>query len=225
MRIWVRLEKTKEAERMRRITLIGALLALALGVAAPLAGARVIPERQLLYGARYDGWLVNWSTAAVHRSLQAETSLVAVRGNKCGLDTGKVWFLPVSINGLLHVHCEIPRGHHVVVFVGGAPGWAKNPDALRSWVNRGFGWFVSYSLTVDGRSLQAPVVRTPVFVTEIPQANWLGLPPGSYDFYVKARMVILSPLRPGEHTISTVANYSDPVDDFTNGFTYHLMVR
>ena len=158
---------------MRRVMLIVAMLALALGVAAPVAGARVIPEQQFLYGQRYDGWLVNWSTAAVHRSVQAKTSLVAVRGNKCGLDTGKVWFLPASINGLLDVHCEIPRGHHVAVFVGGAANWAKKPDALRSWVNRGFGYLVSYSLTVDGRSLRAPVVRTPVFATEIPQANWL----------------------------------------------------
>lgn len=209
---------------MRRTTLIVAML-LALGVAAPVAGARVLPAQQLLYGKQYPGWLVDWSTAAVRRSVQARTSLIAVRGNKCGLDTGKVWFLPVSINGLLHVHCVIPRGHHVVVFVGGAPGWARSPDALRSWVNRGFGWFVSYGLTVDGRSLRAPVVRTPIFTTEVPRANWIGLPPGSFDFYVKARMVILSPLRPGRHTISTVANYADPVDHYTNGFTYHLTVR
>jgi len=212
---------------MRRMMLIVAMLALALGVAAPVSGARVIPAQQFLYGERYDGWLVNWGTAAVHRSLQAKTSLLAVRGNKCGLDTGKVWFLPASINGLLDVHCEIPRGHHVAVFVGGAANWAKKPDALRSWVNRVFETMVSYRLTVDGRSLPAPVVRTPVFVTEIPQANWLELPPGSYDFYVKSRMVILSPLRPGEHTISTVANYADPVEDttYTYGFTYHLTVR
>jgi hypothetical protein len=210
---------------MRRLVVIVAVLAVALGVAAPVAGARVIPEQQVLYGQRYDGWLVDWGTAAVRRSLQAETSLVAVRGNKCGLDAGKVWFLPSSFNGLLHVHCEIPRGHHVVVWVGGVADWAKRPDALRLRVNRGFEWLVSYSLTVDGRSLRAPVVRTPVFVTEVPQANWLGLAPGPYDFYVKARMVILSPLRPGEHTISTVANFSDPVDTTTYGFTYHLTVQ
>jgi hypothetical protein len=36
-------------------------------------------------------------------------------------------------------------------------------------------------------------------------------------------MAILSPPRPGEHTITTLAHFVDP--DETFGFTYHLTVR
>lgn len=207
---------------MRRIVLILAVLALALGVAAPTAGARVVPPSKFLYGQQYDGWLVNWGTAAVKRSLQARTSLVAAGGYRCGLDTGRVWFLPASIDGVIHVDCTIPRGHHLLVPVGGTVDWMKRPAALIASSNAGFDTLRSHSLTVDGSSLAAPVVKTPIFVARIPQSNWLGLPAGSYNFRVKARMVILSPPAPGHHTISTLASFSDGT---TYGMTYHLTVK
>lgn len=207
---------------MRRSALVLATLVLAAAAAAPLAQARVVPPGTFLYGQRYDGWLVHWDTASIKRSMQARTSLLAVRGNRCGLDTGKVWFLPASINGLIEVNCEIPRGHHVLVPVGGVISGADKPDVLIADSNELFETLESYSLTVDGRSLRAPVVKTPIFTATSVQGSWLPLPPGTYSFRDKSRMVILSPLAPGEHTIATVADFGD---GGVYGMTYHLTVR
>jgi hypothetical protein len=97
-------------ETVKRALIVLACLVVGVALTASVASARVVPVDQRLYGAPYEAWLAHWWKATAKRSMQAETALLAAQGNRCGLDTGKVWFLPASVNGLLHVHCTIPRG-------------------------------------------------------------------------------------------------------------------
>jgi hypothetical protein len=207
---------------MKRIVVLVLCLALGAVLVAPAASARVLPADTRLYGAPYKAWLAHWWTAAAKRSLAAETSLLATAGNRCGLDTGLVWFLPASINGLLDVSCTIPRGHHDVVNVAGVAGWNEPPENLVSNVNSAFGTLDDWSFTVDGRARRAYVVKTAIFPVTVGPGSVLGEAPGTYNSYTKARFAILSPLRPGEHTVSTFAHFTD---GFTAGMTFHLTVR
>jgi hypothetical protein len=178
-------------------------------------------------GLSYELWLAKLSQSAFQRSLQAETSLLAVRGNKCGFAFGKVWTLPVSINNeqLLSVRCSIPRGKVLATIVGSSTGFMlerfekQEQAAIRRYFAASV---VDVSLTVDGRSLRPGyLVGTPVYYLRLRQRNALGLPPGLYTALSRGYLALLR-LPAGEHVVSTRAEFRNPSDVF--GVTYYLSI-
>ncbi len=105
---------------MRRTLMIGLVVAVATALTAPAALGRLLAPGERLMGMSYEQWDIKWGQAQAKRNIQSENSLIAVRGNKCGLQIGKAWLLPVSITPTpLTFTCAIPRGLHLVFPVAG----------------------------------------------------------------------------------------------------------
>ena len=209
----------------KRLVLLLVLAAVAAAVLAPTAGAtRLLPLSAHPNGLAYEQWHVIWDDVSFNRSTQSRNSVIAVRGNKCGFAKGKVWLLPVSINGVLDVHCTIPQGKILAIVVAGWADWAKGENKLRKSMRDGFRLLERATLTVDGRSVRPGyVLQTPFLHVNMPVRNSYSVPPGPMSYMAKEHFALLSPLSAGEHLISTRGFFA--VDDgVTLGFDYHLTI-
>jgi hypothetical protein len=173
-------------------------------------------------GLSYEQWDIKWGQAQAKRSILSESSLIAVRGDKCGLQVGKAWLLPVSIvPESLTFTCTIPRGLHLVFPVAGFVEWGFGPSKLRQKVEAGFQAIKTVFLTVDGVALSPPVVRTPMFHVTVGYRNGLGVPAGTISMMSKDYFAILTPPQPGQHTIALGGHFEVPgqgVFDLTSTF-------
>lgn len=212
---------------MRRALLIALVVAVSFALAAPSAFGRLLDPDERLMGLNYEQWDIKWGQAQAKRSILSENSLIAVRGNKCGLQVGKAWLLPASIAPVnLTYSCTIPRGLHLVFPVAGYVEWGVGPEKLRQRVEAGFRGIKSIFLTFDGVSLSPPIVRTPMFHVTVGYRNGLGVPAGTISMMSKDYFAILTPPRPGHHTIAVGGHFDLPGQgtfDLTS--TFRLTVR
>ena len=74
---------------MRRAALASVAAAVAAAFLVPTGSARLLPPGAQPMQLSYKLWGVAWAQQAFQRSPLARTSLLAVRGNKCGLEYGK----------------------------------------------------------------------------------------------------------------------------------------
>lgn len=212
---------------MRRTLMIGLVVAVATALTAPAALGRLLAPGERLMGMSYEQWDIKWGQAQAKRNIQSENSLIAVRGNKCGLQIGKAWLLPVSITPTpLTFTCAIPRGLHLVFPVAGFVEWGFGPNKLRQKVNAGFKGIKSVNLSFDGDALSPPVVSTPMFHVTVGYRNGLGVPAGTISMMSKDYFAILTPPAPGQHTIAVGGVFDVPGQGvFHLTSTFNLTVR
>lgn len=215
---------------MRRTSMVG-LIAVAVAVvalAAPAAFGRLLSPGERLMGMSYEQWDIEWGQAQAKRSIQSKNSLIAVRGNKCGLQVAKAWLLPVSVttSTSLTFTCAIPRGLHLVFPVAGVVWWGMGPNKLRQLVNRDFKAIKSVSLSFDGEALSPPIASTPMFHVTVGYRNGLGVPAGTVSMMSKDYFAILTPPAPGRHTIVAGGVFDVPGQGiFELTSTFNLTVR
>jgi hypothetical protein len=215
---------------MKRLIVVTVAGVLAASASAPVAGARVLPPSAEPMQMSYELWAVQWTKMALQRDPRSPTALLAFSNGKCGVAFGKAWLLPASVTGQLVSRCRIPAGKVIVVVVGTNGAVGGHPRDLRSAVRSAMKATRDVRLAVDGRDLGPGYVTwTPLFIVKLPRHNIFGPPsatnPSGLANVVAANFqAILSPLRPGSHTITTTATYPTPDGPSTQGITFHLTV-
>jgi hypothetical protein len=200
-----------------------------LGVCA-CCRSEVLPPSAEPMQMSYELWAVQWTKMALQRDPRSPTALLAFSNGKCGVAFGKAWLLPASVTGQLVSRCRIPAGKVIVVVVGTNGAVGGHPRDLRSAVRSAMKATRDVRLAVDGRDLGPGYVTwTPLFIVKLPRHNIFGPPsatnPSGLANVVAANFqAILSPLRPGSHTITTTATYPTPDGPSTQGITFHLTV-
>jgi hypothetical protein len=215
---------------LKRLAVIAVASVFAVLASAPVGGARVLPPSAEPMQLSYRLWAVQWTKMALQRDPRSPTALLAFSNGKCGVAFGKAWLLPASVTGQLVSRCRIPAGKVIVVVVATNGSVGGRPQDLRSDVRGATKATRSVRLTVDGRDLGPGYVTwTPLFIVKLPRHNIFG-PASATNPFGLANVVaanfqaILSPLRPGGHTITTTATYPTPDGPSTQGITFHLTV-
>jgi hypothetical protein len=214
---------------VRRWLIVVLCLGMVAAIAAPAAGARILPRDAKPMGMSLRLWTVTYLRAALQRPAGAGNALFVRSNGKCGSAFGKVWFLPdAAPPDELVTHCVIPRGK--LLFVPGA--YLAGP-AFRGVGENGIApnsrhLIEASRIWIDGRLAgSGHYLRTPVFDAVLPLHNSVGAPPGLWNSLADGYFAILSPLSPGEHTVVQNAHYAAAFGEpaASSSFTYHLTVR
>jgi hypothetical protein len=177
--------------------------------------AKVIPLDAIAYGNSYGEWAARY----LQWAFSFPNTATCTDGQQ-----GPVWFLPSASGGApVTQECTVPVGKALFfvlasVFAGAAtdcePIFAVpcNLAELRTLISDLTNPVV-LELTIDGkpiRRLRRQRVQTPDFVFTLPEGNVFVVPGGTYNPNVAdGYFVMLEPLKPGEHTIHSRAEFTD----------------
>jgi hypothetical protein len=224
---------------MRRLaTTAAAILVLAALVpsasASPPATRGVLPTEARVHGqsladigAAFMYW--NWSTPLATNPL--------VTGI-CEPMPGqpRIWFLPQTLGDHPTWTCDVPEGVFLVVSpytvecsnIEDVPFYGADAAEQRACADDAYALLTGMSVTVDGRAatgLDAYAVATPY--TRLADTNLLtdllGLPPQETWTTGTGVFLVLAPLSPGHHAVSTDAIVA--AWGWSAGMTYEITVR
>lgn len=202
--------------------------------ASPPATRGVLPPQAQVHGqsltdigAAFMYW--NWSTPVA-------TNPLATGICEPMQAQPRIWFLPQTLGDHPTWTCEVPEGVFLVVSpytvecsnVEEPPFYGADAAQQRTCADAAYALTTSMSVTVDGRAatgLERYAVATPY--TRLPDANLLtdllDLAPQETWTSGVGVFLVLAPLSPGSHTVTTDAS----VDawGWTAGMTYEITVR
>jgi hypothetical protein len=210
----------------RKLTLLITVLAVTLVASAPAANAGpVLPYNSHPYGHSYSSWLRmvgQWFLG------DASNPLFAGLEGDCGQQMGKVFFMVAPIDVGLEFDCNIPKGVPIVLSHAGffaTQGIDGETDAeLEAVAEAGF-TFTSNSLTLDGKVLPLKAIDTGAYDVISASGSFydtiFGLT-GSVRTVVRGNVVVLHPLRPGDHVIVGQVAFTGTGGTFSATYNVHV---
>ena len=219
----------------RRMLTMALSVILALAVSAPVASAQ-----QTVNGAAQSGQIGKLSAAWWQQSLSGSSP------PECGsleqnAASGNVFYL-ANFTGEVDATCIVPSGSRILFPI---INYACSPQLFDPYTTEQdlraeCGRLLDYSLqdatgvfaTVDGEDVTGQIVcaDSPLFNLTIPQNGFFGIP-GTGPAVANGCWVLLTPLPPGEHTITFGGTFPvsteagvPPGTTFTQDATYTLTV-
>jgi len=212
---------------MRRNVIVLTLV-LTLGLvagASPAAAGPVLPYNAHPHGHSYASW-----TRMVGQWFLGDASnpLFAALGGDCGEVMNGVFFMAAPIDVGVELDCDVPTGTPIVLSHAGwfsTEGIDGETDAeLEAAAVAGFVTSVN-SLTLDGKALPLQPIDTGVYdVISQPGSFYdtvLGVGTGAIRTALRANVVFLHPLTPGDHVIEGAVSF---VGDGEFSATYNVHV-
>lgn len=218
---------------MRRLVAVSVL---AVFVAACLTGSsgaseasqrRVFPRHSHPYEISYREWAADWFEWLVEAPLSTSPLL---NPDNCGPgESGRVWFLSVSLGGASTANCTVPAGKAILVTPGGAfctPA-VGDPQTTYAGLRRcALGevrtLISGVRVVVDGHRIKhvlRHLVVSRLIHLHLPSDNVFGAAAGSYPAVVVGYFLILHPLSLGHHTIATFDNLGGTPTSMTYDIT------
>jgi hypothetical protein len=237
------------AVRLRRpaIVLIAALSVGAAGVAVTAARANILPPNSHAFGKTYGAWSAAW-WQYVEAQPVSSNPLVDSTGAGCRkAQSGKVFFL-VGANGtgsFTRDRCTVPNGKALFFPLVNTFFFEPGFTAQQDWeaLQAAFGGAKQLHASVDGvpvgnldpattpyRVCAGPVERcnAPPFSVFLPAENFFtseGVKEGTYEPAVAdGYYLLLTPLKPGPHTVTFGGTALFFGGEFSEDITYHLVV-
>ncbi len=211
---------------MRRIFVL--TVALTIGVvagAAPASAGPVLPYNSRPMGVSYPGW-----TEMVGQWFLGDASnpLFAALDGDCGEVMDGVFFMAAPIDVGVELDCDVPVGTAIVLSHAGwfsTEGIDGETDAeLEAAAIAGFVTSTN-SLTLDGSALPLQPIDTGAYdVISEPGSFYdtvVGVGTGPIRTALRANVVFLHPLPPGDHVIEGAVSF---VGDGEFSVTYHVHV-
>jgi len=212
---------------MRRNVIVLTLV-LTLGLvagASPAAAGPVLPYNAHPHGHSYASW-----TRMVGQWFLGDASnpLFGALGGDCGEVMNGVFFMAAPIDVGVELDCDVPTGTPIVLSHAGwfsTEGIDGETDAeLEAAAIAGFVTSVN-SLTLDGKALPLQPIDTGVYdVISQPGSFYdtvLGVGTGAIRTALRANVVFLHPLTPGDHVIEGAVSF---VGDGEFSATYNVHV-
>jgi hypothetical protein len=212
---------------MRRNVIV-LTLALTLGLvagASPAAAGPVLPYNAHPHGHSYASW-----TRMVGQWFLGDASnpLFGALGGDCGEVMNGAFFMAAPIDVGVELDCDVPTGTPIVLSHAGwfsTEGIDGETDAeLEAAAIAGFVTSVN-SLTLDGKALPLQPIDTGVYdVISEPGSFYdtvLGVGTGPIRTALRANVVFLHPLTPGDHVIEGAVSF---VGDGEYSVTYNVHV-
>jgi hypothetical protein len=211
----------------RRLVVLAALLTMALIASAlPAHAGAPLPYTSRPYGHSYSSWL-----RMVGQFYLGDSSnpLIAGTEGDCGQLIDGVFFMAAPIDVGVEFDCHVPVGTPIVLSHAGffaTKGIDGETDAeLQAIVDAGF-TFTSNSLTLDGVALPLQAINAGVYDVISEPGSFddviLGAGTGSIRTALKGNVVVLHPLRPGDHVIHSEVTFTGTGGAFSA--TYHVHV-
>src|SRR6476659_10692276 len=210
----------------RAVIVLTMVLSLGLIAGAPPAGAGpVLPYNSHPRGHSYATW-----TRMVGQWFLGDASnpLVGALGGDCGELMNGVFFMAAPIDVGVELDCDVPTGTPIVLSHAGwfvTEGIDGETDAeLEAAAIAGFVTSVN-ALPLDGKALPLRPIDTGAYdVVSEPgsfYATILGVGTGPIRTALRANVVFLHPLTPGDHGIEAAVSF---VGDGAFSATYHVHV-
>jgi hypothetical protein len=155
--------------------------------------------------------------------------LIAGLDGDCGELRNRVFFMAAPIDVGVEFECQVPVGTPIVLSHAGwfaTEGIDGETDAeLQAVVEARF-TFTSNSLTLDGAALPLQAIDAGAFdVISEPGSFYdviLGVGTGSIRTALRGNVVVLHPMRPGDHVIQSEVTFTEDGGAFSA--TYHVHV-
>jgi hypothetical protein len=210
----------------RTLVVLAALLALALiGSGAPAQAGPVIPYGARPYGHSYQTWL---RTVGQFYLGDASNPLFAGLDGDCGELMDGMFVMAAPIDVGVEFECDVPVGTPIVLSHAGFFATqgidGETDEELHAIAEAGF-TFASNSLTLDGGELPLTTIDAGVFDVQSQPGSFydtlFGLT-GAVRTALVGNVVVLHPLRPGDHVIEAEVTFVGAGGGFSA--TYHVHV-
>ncbi len=209
----------------RNVLAVATVLGLALVIGAPPAVAGpVLPYNSRPHGVSYTGWsrmVGQWFLG------DASNPLFAALEGDCGELMDGVFFMAAPIDLGVELDCDVPAGTPIVLSHAGyfaTQGIDGDTDQeLEAAAATGF-TASSNELSLDGQALPLREFDTGAYdIMSEPGGFYdtIGVGTGSIRTAIRADVVFLHPLAPGDHVIEGAVSF---VGDGEYSATYHVHV-
>jgi hypothetical protein len=219
----------RSQESLMRRSIVPSLAVLALtliGGVAPAQAGPALPFQAHPRGHSYSEWM---QLVGQFYLGDASNPLIAGLGGDCGQLIDGVFMMVGPIDVGVEFDCEVPVGTPIVLSHAGfftTEGIDGDTDAeLLAAAEAGF-TFTSNSLSIDGRDIPVRAISAGVYdVISEPGSFYdsiLGVGTGPVRTALIGNVVVLHPMRPGDHTIETEVTFTGSGGAFSA--TYHVHV-
>jgi hypothetical protein len=205
---------------------VGAILAVSLliGSQAALAGP-VVPYDQHPHGRSYQQWMRSYG-----RWLLGDESnpLIAGGTGDCGRVKRGVFFLAPPLDVGAEFECTIPRGTPILLSHAGQFAFADagQSDAELQAIVEDLFDTLSNSLTLDGQAIPLkPIDTKPYTIVSEPGSFYdtvIGIGTGPVRTAIRANLVFIRHLRPGDHVIEAEVHFANDGGDFSAVYDIHV---
>jgi hypothetical protein len=211
---------------MRRRFLVLTAIVVTLVVAAGSAQAGLIaPYGSHPHGRSYPSWM-----RAYGRWLLGDDSnpLIAGLSGDCGQLRRGVFFLTAPVDIGLEFTCRIPKRTPILLSHAGQFAFASEgeTDAELEQLVKDFFVTTSNSLTLDGRSVRLKPIDTGAYTVKSEPGSFydtvIGVGTGPIRTAIRANLVFLRPLRPGDHVIEAEVHFANGGGDFSATYDIHV---
>jgi hypothetical protein len=210
----------------RKFSLFTAIVAVTIVVAAGSAQAGpVAPYDSHPGGRSYPSWMRVYGRWL----LGSESNpLVAGLSGDCGEMRNGVFFMAPPIDVGLEFKCRIPQGKPILLSHAGQFSFASAGETDEELEDLTEDLFVttSNSLTLDGRQLRLKPIDTGAYTVNSQPGSFydtvIGVGTGPIRTAIRANLVFLRPLAPGDHVIEAEVHFAQGGGDFSA--TYHIHV-
>jgi hypothetical protein len=211
----------------RRIVVLTAVLVMTLVASAlPAHAGPVLPFNSRPYGLSYPSWM-----RMVGQFFLGDSSnpLIAGLEGDCGELIDGVFMMAAPIDVGVEFNCDVPVGTPIVLSHAGFFATrgidGETDEELQAIVDAGF-TFTSNSLTLDGVALPLQAINAGVYDVISEPGSFddliLGAGTGPIRTALKGNVVVLHPMRPGDHVIESEVTFTGAGGAFSA--TYHVHV-
>jgi hypothetical protein len=210
--------------RWKLVLLTSAIAVMFVGSATPSHASAVLPYQSRPHGQSYQSWL---RTLGQFYLGDSSNPLIAGTEGACGgiVDGAFILAAPIGLN--FEFDCDIPVGTPIVLSHAGQFAFADTgqTDAELQAIVEEFFETKTNSLTLDGIALPLKPIDTSPYDVIAEAGSFynaiIGVDPGVVRTTLRANIVYLHPLRPGDHVIEAEVFFTDGEH---YSATYHLHV-
>jgi hypothetical protein len=197
---------------------------LAIGVQSAHAGP-VVPYDSHPYGRSYSSWMRVYGQWLLG---DESNPLVAGLSGDCGEVRRGVFFMTPPIDVGLEFKCRVSQGRPILLSHAGQFAFdsAGETDAELEQLVRDFFVTTSNSLTLDGRELRLKPIDTGAYTVNSEPGSFydsvIGVGTGPIRTAIRANLVFLHPLTPGDHVIEAETHFAGGGGDFSAIYNIHV---
>jgi hypothetical protein len=202
-----------------------------------ITSVQLFPSNSTPFGTSHNDWTSRWWMWLISIPLD-ESPAADSTGQYCAKNqTGPVWFLAGTFQGLAERTCEIPAGKAILVPVFNVEcSFAEFPNLktdseLSQCAKESIEKVTFVQASVDGveiQNIKNNRTQSPAFNVTFPEQNIFGVQAGPTRAVSDGFWVFLQPLSPGNHEIKfkgALVDYTTTgIATITNDVTYHLTV-
>jgi hypothetical protein len=210
----------------RKLVRIGAILAIAVLVGAQAAIADpVAPYDSHPHGRSYQQWMRSYG-----RWLLGDPAnpLVAGTEGDCGGIKRGVFFLAAPIDVGMTFECTIPKGTPILLSHAGQFAFADagQTDAELQAIAKDAFDPLSNHLSLDGEAIRLKPIDTKAYTIVSQTGSFydtaIGIGTGPVRTAIRANLVFIRHLRPGDHVIEAEVHFADGGGDFSAVYEIHV---